>query len=120
MENIKGTDVTVSSQQVFVQNVAGITGVTGVQVTNSALGTYQLVTTAGSISNGNVKAGAGYFFGLNVTTAGGIEVKDGTTVIYAKSSMAAGDQVHWGGLGLNMATNITVSSSLAVVAVLYR
>ena len=119
MEQIKDTDVTLSSVQVYIQNSLGLQS-NGVQVTNSAFASYQLVPSrAVSVSNGTVKASAGYFYGLSITTGGGVEIKDGNTALYAKSSLVAGDTVHWNGMLLNCATNISVSASSAVMTVLY-
>lgn len=84
---------------------------------------YTAVTQATAVT---IKTGPAKLFGLTVTasTAGTVTIYDNTsaagTVLFTKSSLAVGDVIHFGGVGLAAKNGLhVVCGGTATVNVLY-
>ena len=84
---------------------------------------YKNVTQAAAVQ---VKTGPSRLYGLTVTvsTAGTVTVYDNTaasgTILFTKASLAVGDVIHFGGLGIAAGTGLhVVCGGTATVNILY-
>lgn len=84
---------------------------------------YKNVTQAAAVQ---VKTGPARLYGLTVTasTAGTVTIYDNTaasgTVVFTKASLAVGDVIHFGGLGITVGNGLhAVCGGTATVNVLY-
>lgn len=85
---------------------------------------YRSVTQATPVT---VKTGPAKFYGLVVTasSSGTVTIYDNTsatgTVLYTKASLAAGDVVHFGGVGMAANTGLhVVCGGTATVNIMYQ
>jgi len=124
MEGIKTVDTGTGTTGDYLKSTTGALNVADVAVHPGEDATFDrtwggaLATHSGSISTGNVKASAGKFYGFTVSTAGQIEVKDGTQVLVSSANYAIGAGVSWA-FAVSCTTNISVSASAAVCTVFY-